>query len=102
MNPDDIDIYPTNGMPFTLPKSVASLNRAVLWVKEKILKERYYAYYDLSSRQRHEIGCYTTLEKAVQARNNYEVGLVESRGVKGILLELAKFMRSKFNFEHSQ
>ena len=47
MNPDNIDIYPTNGMPFTLPKSVAALNRAVLWVKEKVLKERYYAYYDI-------------------------------------------------------
>jgi len=86
MNPDNIDIYPTNGMPFTLPKSVASLNRAILWIKEKVLKERYYAYYDLNSRQRHKIGVYTSLEKAVQARNAYEISLIESRGVKGIPL----------------
>jgi len=86
-------------MCITLPKSIEALNRAVTWVKEEVLKQRYYAYYDLNSHQRHEIGSYTSLEKAVQARNNYEIGLIESRSVKGILMALAKLMRRRLNSE---
>ena len=100
MDIDKIDIFPTGGMCITLPKSIAALNRAVIWIKEEVLKQRYYAYYDLNNRQRHEIGAYTTLEKAVQARNNYEIGLIESRGVKGLLLELARFMGSRLTLEN--
>ena len=95
MNPDNIDICPSLGMCITLPKSIASLNRAVQWVKEEVLNYKYYAYYDLNSYNRHKIGIYNSLSKAVQARNSYEIGLIESRGVKGILMELAKYMRAK-------
>ncbi len=95
MDIDKIDIFPTGGMCITLPKSIAALNRALTWVKEEVLKPRYYAYYDLNSHKRYEIGAYTTLEKAVQARNNYEINLIKSKGVKGILLELARFMSSR-------
>ena len=102
MDIDIIDIFPTGGMCITLPKSIAALNRAVTWVKEEVLKQRYYAYYDLNNRQRYEIGTYTTLEKAVQARNNYEIGLIETRGVKGVLLALAKFMGHRLNCVTSQ
>lgn len=101
MDIDKIDIFPTGGMCITLPKSIAALNRAVTWVKEEVLKQRYYAYYDLNNRQRYEIGAYTTLKKAVQARNSYEIGLIESRSVKGILMELAKLMRFKLNVVNS-
>ena len=97
MDIDKIDIYPTGGMCITLPKSVAALNKAITWVKEEILKQKYHAYYDLNNCQRYEIGTYTTLEKAVTARNNYEIGLIELRGVKGILMELAKFMKCILN-----
>ena len=48
MDIDKIDIYPTGGMCITLPKSIAALNRAVTWVKEEVLKQRYYSYYDLN------------------------------------------------------
>ncbi len=96
MNPDNIDIYPSSGVCITLPKSICSLNRAVQWVKEEVLNYKYYAYYDLSSYDRHKIGTYNSLSKAVEARNSYEVGLVESKGVKGILMGLAKHMKEKF------
>ncbi len=98
MDIDKIDIFPTGGLCITLPKSIAALNRAVSWVKEDVLKQRYHAYYDLNNYQRHEIGVYTTLQKAVQARNNYEISLVETRCVKGLLLDLARFMSRRLNF----
>ena len=97
MNPDKIDVFPSNGNCITLPKSTPALNRAILWVKEEVLNYKYYAYYDLSSLNRHKIGTYNSLRKAVKARNNYEIGLVESKGVKGILMELAKLMKTKTN-----
>jgi len=98
MDIDKIDIFPTGGLCITLPKSIAALNRVVSWVKEDVLKQRYHAYYDLNNQQRHQIGAYTTLQKAVQARNTYEISLVETRSVKGVLLDLARFMSRRLNF----
>ena len=90
MDIEKIEIYPTNGLCMTVPKSVPALNRAIQWVKEKVLKQKYHAYYDFSHFNRHKIGTYTSLEKAVQARNHFEINLVHSKGVRGILLEMAK------------
>ena len=56
----------------------------------------------LKNCQRHKIGVYTSLEKAVQARNAYEISLIESRGVKGLLLELAKFISNRLNIVTGQ
>ena len=83
MNLDKVDIFPTLGMCITLPKSVSALNRAVKWIEEKVSQQRYYAYYDVSRFNRHRIGTFLSLEDAVKARNNYELGLVKTKSVKG-------------------